>query len=69
VVHRRYERLTPREREVMTLVASGLLNKQIAAKLGTGGHTVKIHRGQVTKKMEADSLSALIRMADLLPSA
>jgi FixJ family two-component response regulator len=68
-VYHRYERLTPREREVMALVASGLLNKQIAAKLGTGEHTVKIHRGQVMKKMEADSLPALIRMADTLASA
>jgi FixJ family two-component response regulator len=53
----------------MALVASGLLNKQIAARLGTGEHTIKIHRGQVMKKMEADSLPALIRMADTLTSA
>jgi FixJ family two-component response regulator len=64
----RYQRLTAREREVMTLVVGGLLNKQIAATLGTGEHTVKIHRGHVMKKMEAASLSALIRMADLLAS-
>jgi FixJ family two-component response regulator len=69
VVLHRYQRLTRREREVMALVAAGLLNKQIAAKLGTGEHTVKIHRGQVMKKMEATSLSALIRMADTLASA
>jgi FixJ family two-component response regulator len=65
----RYQRLTGREREVMALVVGGLLNKQIAARLGTGEHTVKIHRGQVMKKMEAASLSALIRMADMLASA
>lgn len=63
-VRNRYETLTAREREVMELVVSGLLNKQIAARLGTGEHTVKIHRGHVMEKMKADSLPALIRMAD-----
>jgi len=68
-VQKRYETLTARELEVMELVASGLLNKQIAAKLGTGEHTVKIHRSHVMEKMKADSLPALIRMADSLKSS
>jgi FixJ family two-component response regulator len=61
-----FDTLTPREREVMAMVVTGKLNKQIAASLGTTEKTVKVHRAQVMHKMEADSLASLVRMADRL---
>jgi FixJ family two-component response regulator len=65
-LHRRYESLGPREREVFQLVVSGMLNKQIADKLGTTERTIKFHRGQIMRKMEVKSLAELARIADAL---
>jgi FixJ family two-component response regulator len=61
-----YDTLTPRERQVMGLVVSGLLNKQVGGELGTSEITVKAHRGQVMRKMKVDSLADLVRTASTL---
>src|ERR1700756_2783418 len=65
-LHRRYQALTSREREVMGLVVSGMLNKQIASEIGASEATVKIHRGNVMRRMQAESLIELVRMTDKL---
>jgi FixJ family two-component response regulator len=62
----RYHSLTRREREVLPLIVSGLLNKQVGAELGITEYTVQVHRGHIMRKMKADSFATLVRMADRL---
>jgi FixJ family two-component response regulator len=67
-----FKTLTPREQEIMALVASGLMNKQVAGKIGLSEITVKVHRGRIMRKMGARTLADLVRMAEALgigPSA
>lgn len=68
-LRRRYEQLTPREQEVMSLVAKGLLNKQVAGELSTTETTIKFHRAHIMRKMCADSLADLIRIAEKLAAS
>jgi FixJ family two-component response regulator len=69
-IRARYDSLTAREKEVLKLVVSGLLNKQIGAELGTSELTIKTHRGRIMQKMGAESLADLVRMSErLMPSA
>ncbi|MDT7812048.1 MAG: hypothetical protein QOJ42_1964, partial [Acidobacteriaceae bacterium] len=65
-LRRRYALLTPREREVLPFVVSGLLNKQTAAELGTSEITIQVHRGQIMRKMAASSLAELVKLAGKL---
>ena len=63
-IEERLARLTPREREVMELVVTGLLNKQVGGELGITEFTVKVHRGRVMEKMEVESLAELVHLCD-----
>ena len=66
VLRARFARLTPREQQVFALVTTGMLNKQVAARLGTSEKTIKVHRGRAMAKMEAGSLADLVRHAERL---
>jgi FixJ family two-component response regulator len=65
-LHRRYNRLSPRERQVMSLIVAGLLNKQMAGELATTERTIKFHRANIMEKMKAESLAELVKMAERL---
>jgi FixJ family two-component response regulator len=65
-IKRNFSNLTPREQEVMAWITGGFLNKQVAAEIGVAEITVKVHRGNVMRKMDAKSFADLVRMADLL---
>jgi FixJ family two-component response regulator len=65
-LRQRFDALTQREREVLALVSAGRVNKQIAAELGISEATVKVHRGQIMRKMQTRSLAQLVRIADML---
>jgi len=69
VLRERFESLTSREREVLDMVVRGMLNKQIAAKLGTAENTIKVHRSRAMEKMQAQSLAELVKMVERLQSA
>ena len=66
VLRERFESLSPREREVVSLVVTGMLNKQIAAQIGTAENTVKVHRSRAMEKMQANSLADLVKMIERL---
>ena len=69
VLRERFESLSPREREVVTMVVSGMLNKQIAAQIGTAENTIKVHRSRAMEKMQANSLADLVKMIQKLQAS